>query len=57
MLRCFASSSLVFQIHRGLVIQEETRLAKESSRRKDVSFEDALQDPETRATYIRRVYR
>lgn len=42
-----------FQIYRNRIELEELHAGAPSSKRKDLSFRDALLDPPTRATYIR----
>lgn len=43
------------QIYRAHIDLEETRQGVPSKRPKDVSFREALQDPDTRGEYIRRM--
>lgn len=45
------------QIHRARIEVEEMRSARTLDVCKDLPYRDAITDPDTRATYIRREYR
>ena len=49
------SDSVFFEIHRSRIDVEEMRSGITSSEPKDVPFYQALNDPDTRAEYIRRM--